>query len=99
MKKSILLLGGVGIGVGLAFALRSHHDDRSNTSDVEGNGDKTDGRAAQNTIGAEIQVSGPENISIEKKIGENAVCLRARYPRGLISPRAIPRTQSSPLLR
>ena len=76
MKKSILLLGGVGIGVGLAFALRSHHDDRSNTSDVEGNGDKSDGRAAQNTIGAEIQVSGPENISIEKSVQPAAASMK-----------------------
>jgi hypothetical protein len=81
MKKSILLLGGVGIGVGLAYALKSHRDDRSNARQVEGNGDKAEQpetSAAQNKGGAEesAELAGAENYSTEKSVQPAAASMK-----------------------
>jgi hypothetical protein len=81
MKKSILLLGGVGIGVGLAYALKSHRDDRSSDGQAEGNGNKTaqpETSRAQNKGGAEEsgELAGTENYSAEKSVQPAAASMK-----------------------
>lgn len=77
MKKSILLLGGVGIGVGLAYALKSHRDGRG-ASQIEEDGDKTEQPDTGNMGGGEesARLAGSENYSKEKSVQPAAASMK-----------------------
>jgi hypothetical protein len=80
MKKRILLLGGVGIGIGLAYALKSHQDHRSNGRRIKGKGDKSEPPETsmdQYTGGAQESTQlGPEHVSIERTVQPAAASMK-----------------------